>query len=65
MLLQAEADFHIDLSKSWMVGDGENDVLAGKAAGCQTSLIGEDDFGQDCTANSLYKAISKIIININ
>jgi len=40
MLLRAARDFNIDLSQSWMVGDGENDVLAGAAAGCRTALIG-------------------------
>jgi histidinol phosphatase-like enzyme len=29
----------IDLSASWMVGDGFNDVQAGGAAGCRTILL--------------------------
>jgi D-glycero-D-manno-heptose 1,7-bisphosphate phosphatase len=36
---QAEKEFDIDLSKSWMVGDGVNDVLAGHKAGTKTILI--------------------------
>lgn len=36
MLLKAAEDFNIDLSKSWMIGDDENDVLAGQNAGCKT-----------------------------
>ena len=39
MLLKAAEDFNIDLGKSWMVGDGENDILAGRNAGCRTALI--------------------------
>ncbi len=39
MLLKAAKDFNIDLSQSWMIGDGENDVKAGKAAGCKTAFI--------------------------
>lgn len=39
MLLEAAEDFNIDLSQSWMVGDGENDIIAGIAAGCQTALV--------------------------
>ncbi len=39
MLLKATEDFNIDLTQSWMIGDGENDVLAGKAAGCKTMLL--------------------------
>lgn len=33
MLLDAAQRFNIDLSRSWMVGDGKNDVLAGKMRG--------------------------------
>lgn len=59
MLLKAAKDFNIDLSESWMVGDGKNDVLAGKNAGCRTALIGSEDFGQDLTVNSLGDFIEK------
>lgn len=61
MLLRAAQDYNIDLSGSWMVGDGENDVKAGKNAGCRTVLIGKDDFGQDLTAESLFEAVEKIL----
>ena len=54
MLLKAAEDFNIDLSESWMVGDGENDIKAGENAGCKTCLIGKDEFGQDMTVDSLY-----------
>ncbi len=53
MLLRAAEEFHIDLSRSVMVGDGENDILAGKAAGCKTVLIGDGDFGQDTTIKNI------------
>ena len=53
MLLKAAEDFNIDLSQSWMIGDGENDVKAGKAAGCKTALIGQEDFGQDVTVDNI------------
>jgi D,D-heptose 1,7-bisphosphate phosphatase len=36
MFRQAASDFNIDLSKSWMIGDAERDVIAGKNAGCKT-----------------------------
>lgn len=39
MLLKAAEDFNIDLTKSWMIGDGEHDKGAGEAAGCQTKII--------------------------
>lgn len=58
MLMRAAEDFNIDLSASWMVGDGENDIRAGKAAGCRTALIGSDSFEQDVTVHSLQEFVS-------
>ena len=43
MLLKAAEDFNIDLNQSWMIGDGENDIIAGKNAGCKTALIGNEN----------------------
>jgi D-glycero-D-manno-heptose 1,7-bisphosphate phosphatase len=40
MLLAIGDEFGIDLSRSWMIGDQEADVRAGRAAGCRTALIG-------------------------
>ena len=40
MLLKAAQDYHIDLANSWMIGDRESDIKAGKAAGCKTILVG-------------------------
>ena len=53
LLLKAANDFNIDLSQSWMIGDSENDILAGKNAGCKTALLGSGDFGQDISIKSL------------
>lgn len=60
MLLKAAEDFNIDLSQSIMVGDGKNDIIAGKAAGCKTVLLNgagtsgaDDDYGADVVAESL------------
>ena len=61
MLVKAAEDYNIDLSASWMIGDSENDILAGKAAGCRTILLGCGDYGQDITADSLPEAIQYII----
>ncbi len=38
-LLEAAAEFDIDLSKSFMVGDRWSDIEAGKRAGCKTIFI--------------------------
>ena len=53
MLLKAAEDFNIDLSKSWMIGDDDNDVLAGTAAGCNTIKIVQN--------GNLLKAVNKIL----
>ena len=60
MLLKAAEDYNIDLASSWMIGDGENDVKAGIAAGCKTALIGEGDFGQTVTVSSVAEFVEKI-----
>ena len=63
MLLKAAKDWHIDLSKSWMIGDDKNDILAGQNAGCRTILIGEKNY-DDLDAiryNDLKEAIDYIL----
>lgn len=39
MLVDAAAELGVDLPGSWMIGDTDSDVLAGRAAGCRTVLI--------------------------
>jgi len=41
MLIEAARTHGLDLSRSWMVGDQEKDVEAGRRAGCRTVLVGE------------------------
>ena len=60
MLKRAAEDYNIDLRQSWMIGDGENDIKAGKAAGCKTALIGKGDYGQDMTGDSLLAVINAL-----
>lgn len=64
MLLQAAADFNIDLSKSWMVGDGENDIKAGQNAGCRTALINTECefFGQTVAVPSLKSFVDQYLV---
>ena len=61
MLIKAAEDFNISMKDSWMIGDGENDVKAGKAAGCKTVLIGTEDYGQDVTISSLLQAVNQLL----
>lgn len=42
LLLKAQKDFNIDLSASFMVGDSERDVEAGRSAGCRSVLLTTD-----------------------
>jgi len=42
MILQAARDMGLDLARSWMIGDQERDILAGRAAGCRTVLFSRD-----------------------
>ncbi len=67
MILQAAKDHDIDLSSSWMIGDGITDVKAGQSAGCKTIFIGrmkcdlcnlieEEGAKPDHIAPNLYKA---------
>ena len=57
MLLEAARELGIDLASSWMVGDAERDVLAGKAAGCRTAALpwegGAPPAGADLEARDL------------
>jgi D-glycero-D-manno-heptose 1,7-bisphosphate phosphatase len=43
MLLQAAADLALDLDRGWVIGDQARDIIAGKAAGVRTILLGEDE----------------------
>ncbi len=59
LILRAANDFNIDLSKSFMIGDTENDVLCGKNAGCLTATIGACDKA-DISGKNLFDCVTKI-----
>ncbi len=61
LLIRAAEEFHIDLENSWMIGDQESDIMAGKRAKCHTALIGESNFGQDISGDSLLSLIHRIL----
>lgn len=61
LLLQAAKDFNIDLAASWMIGDSENDIRAGQAAGCKTALIGTEDHGQQISVKDLPEFTQRIL----
>ncbi len=64
MLMQASQDYNIDLKSSWMVGDSENDILAGISVGCKTALIGNRECGQTVSVDSLLEFSNKILKSV-
>lgn len=66
LLLEAAAQYEIDLKSSYFVGDRWRDVLAGEAAGCATilvdhGLIQEHPIRPDKTVASLDEAVAHIL----
>jgi D-glycero-D-manno-heptose 1,7-bisphosphate phosphatase len=63
LLLRAAADLHLDLGRSWSVGDSERDVQAGLAAGCRVVLLSEGAVRRDSipVAKNLLDAAGIII----
>jgi len=64
MLLEAARTHSIEMNKSWMIGDSEVDMRAGKAAGCKTAWVGPRNgstFGSDVVAESLVDAAEQIL----
>ena len=65
MLKWAAEDFSIDLTASWMIGDRQTDVMAGRNAGTRTILVltgntqGKSDEA-DFTAPTLREAVEYI-----
>ena len=64
MLLKAAKDFNIDLTKSFMVGDSENDIKAGKLAGCKTVLVDaklydKPDYGENDRVENVLEFANK------
>lgn len=56
MLLKAAKDWNIDMVRSYMIGDRDTDVMAGKNAGCKDSIRIETN-----RANALLEVIQSIL----
>jgi D-glycero-D-manno-heptose 1,7-bisphosphate phosphatase len=65
MLFAAAGEHHVDLGSSWMIGDSEKDVAAGRRAGCRTARILRPnvsaDGNADLIARSLLEAVHQIL----
>ncbi len=56
LVLQAAKDFNIDLSQSYMIGDSDRDIDAGRNAGCKNSINIKTNID-----NSLYNIIKDFL----
>ena len=65
MLLTAAKSHNLDLVSSWMIGDSDIDVEAGRKAGCKTIRIMQRDAvgncGADMSAPSLLAAVHHVL----
>jgi D-glycero-D-manno-heptose 1,7-bisphosphate phosphatase len=65
MLFAAAAECEIDLSSSWMIGDSDKDIEAGKRAECRTARITQPEAREgsraDLIAGSLLEAAQMIL----
>lgn len=65
LLLHAAKEHDLDLASSWMIGDSDVDVAAGKNAGCRTARLADLDqitnWKADVTATSLGDAVREIL----
>lgn len=65
MLLKAARDLDLDLTKSWMIGNSESDILAGINAGCRTILVnGHSKVQPNHNVRNMIEAVN-IIIGVN
>jgi len=66
MLLEASRRHGIDLTSSWMIGDQERDIEAGRRAGCRTILVSAEHWAskadfQVFDLKGLFDLLNKII----
>jgi len=65
MLLTAAQTHELDLTSSWMIGDSDIDVEAGRNAGCKTvRIVKRDEVGNggaDLFAQSLLDAVHQLL----
>lgn len=64
MLLAAAQELGIDLPASWMIGDSDRDIEAGRRATCRTVRIGDSPgatSGADLFARSLLDAVHQLL----
>jgi histidinol-phosphate phosphatase family protein len=69
MLLEAAREWQIDLAVSWMIGDSEIDIQAGRIAGCKTAWVlnawDETKSESDVVGQSLHAVALQIVQYVN
>lgn len=61
MILELAEKYNINLKESYMIGDRDTDIEAGKRAGCKTGKIGRFNSGADVNGKNLYDIVNNII----
>lgn len=66
LFLKAVEDFNhkgieIDIDRSFMIGDSEKDIAAGKAVGLKTIMVGNDPLPGTPSAKNLLEAVQSIV----
>jgi D-glycero-D-manno-heptose 1,7-bisphosphate phosphatase len=71
MLLRAAAELHLDLPRSWMIGDTLRDMLAGQSAGCRGCIlvrtghpVNEADFDGFLIVDNLHCAANHVLARL-
>jgi len=72
MILKASEEHDIDLTSSYMIGDRQGDIIAGKKASCKTihvltgvgrKQLSDSKNEADFVSDNLYNAVKNIILN--
>lgn len=64
MLTRAIKNFNIDCSRSFMVGDGDKDIIAGQAVGCKTIFIKnkvKNQYLKNCSPDYVVENLEEIL----
>jgi len=64
MLIHGIESFNIDCSQSFMVGDGDKDVIAGQAVGCKTIFIKnkvKSKYLKNCSPDYVVEKLEEIL----
>ena len=64
MLLLAAREHGIDLTQSWMIGDSDIDIAAGRSAGCKTARLVRDHEAKSTGADVISTSLLDVLTNI-